>query len=347
MLKEITRDKTFIIAEAGVNHNGELALAMRLVDEAKKTGADAVKFQTWKTDDIIVAGTERAEYQKNGGAEGDQYAMLKALELSYDDFLKLRDHAAQVGIVLFSTPDDADSMDFLVRQMNVTLLKAGSAELTNLPHLRKMASYRLPLIISTGMGTFQEVHEAVRAIEEVWPQPDLGILHCTTAYPTMPADANLRVVETYRKEFPEHVIGFSDHTEGILAAPLAVALGGKIIEKHFTLDNVLPGPDHKASLNPVDFAHMVRDIRLAEKLRGSGEKMPTETERQNKKVVERFWVAAAAIEPGQVITEAAIAAKRTTEKGGIGVSGLSSILAKKAKRSIPKNHVITAADIAD
>jgi N,N'-diacetyllegionaminate synthase len=344
MLKEITQQKVFIIAEAGVNHNGDLALARQLVEAAKKTGADAVKFQTWKTENIIVKGTDKAEYQKVDGEE-DQFEMLKKLEFPYDDFLKLKEYAAQVGILLFSTPDDEESMEFLVHKMQVPLLKVGSAELTNLPHLQKMASYHLPLIISTGMATLSEVREAVRAIEAAWPKPDLAILQCTSSYPAVPEGVNLRVIETYQKEFPEYVIGFSDHTVGGLAAVLSVALGARILEKHFTLDNSLPGPDHQASLNPADFTRMVDDIRLAEVMLGSREKKPTSTEMEVKKVVERFLLAARDIEAGELIGADMVVAKRTSAQGGLSVSELSSILSKKTTQRIPKDHVITHADV--
>lgn len=334
----------FIIAEAGVNHNGELALAMRLVDAAKEAGADAVKFQTWKTENIIVRGTDKAEYQKTADSSGDQFLMLKELELPYSDFLKLNEYALQKGILLFSTPDDEESMLFLVNEMQVPLLKVGSAELANLPHLKKMAAFRLPLIISTGMATLVDVRAAVCAIEEVWPAPQLAILHCTTAYPTSPDETNLRVLQTYQKEFPDYIIGFSDHTSGTLAAPLAVAMGAKIIEKHFTLDNSMLGPDHKASLNPFDFTRMISDIKLTEKMLGVAFKTPTPTELKNKQVVERFLVAAQDVHEGCLLTDNLITAKRTSEKGGLSVSRLNEFLGKKTCRAISKDCVIKEED---
>jgi sialic acid synthase SpsE len=344
MLKELTHHKTFIIAEAGVNHNGDLALAKKLVEAAKDVGADAVKFQTWKTENILVAGTAQAEYQKEAAVQKDQFTMAKELELSFEDFLALTEYAKEVGILLFSTPDDEESAEFLVHRMHVPLLKVGSGELTNVPHLRKMASYQLPLILSTGMSVIEEVRVAVRAIEEVWPNPDLAILQCTSAYPAAPGDVNLRVLETYQREYPHYVIGFSDHTKGILAPALAVALGAKIIEKHFTIDSTLAGPDHQASLDPNDFSRMVQDIRETELLLGSGEKKPTHVELENKKVIERFIVATRDIAQGEILTKDVLAAKRTSQSGGVGASQLSELLGKKTLRPIAVDELVRRED---
>src|SRR3989344_6255713 len=333
----------FIIAEAGVNHNGNLGLAKKLVLAAKEVGANAVKFQTWRTENILVKGTAKAEYQKADGVQEDQFEMAKKLELPYEAFVKLNRYANKVGIMLFSTPDDEESLHFLVKKLKVKIIKIGSAELTNWPHLQKIARYRLPMIISTGMATFKEVKLAVRAIEKVWLRPKLAILHCTTTYPTRPEEANLRVIRTYIKEFPKYVIGFSDHTKDTFTSAIAVGLGAKVIEKHLTLDNSLPGPDHQASLNIQDFTKMVRGIRLAEQMLGSSKKRPTPSEVMNKKVVQRFLVAARDIKSGEILRKKMVTAKRTSEGGGLGVALAALILGKKAKRLITADKLIKKA----
>ncbi len=330
----------FVIAEAGVNHNGRLDLAIKLINAAKKVGADAVKFQTWRTENILVKGTAKAEYQKADGAQEDQFEMIKKCELPYGDFVKLNDYAKKIGIMLFTTPDDLESVRFAVKKLRVPLIKIGSAELTNWLHLQKIARYRLPMIISTGMANLLEVKQAVSAIEKVWPNPNLAILQCTTAYPTLPKDANLCVIQSYIQEFPRYVIGFSDHTQETFTSAIAVGLGAKIIEKHFTLDNNLSGPDHQASLNPVDFRTMVSQIRLAEKMLGSSIKKPTTSEIMTRKVVERFLVAARDIKKGEIISEKMVTAKRTSESGGLNTNQLSSILGKKTKKLIVVDKLI-------
>ena len=249
----------FIIAEAGVNHNGSIELAKKLIDVAKKANVDAVKFQTFKTEKIIGKFADKAEYQKeNTGNSETQFEMVKKLELSYEEFKELRNYCNEKGIIFLSTPDDDDSLEFLVN-LGVDMIKIGSTEVTNLPYLKKIAQKNIPIILSTGMSTLGEVEKALNAIYDEGNK-NVTLLHCTTDYPTSYEDINLRAMETLRNAFKTN-IGYSDHTLGNEAAVAAVALGAKIIEKHFTLDKNLEGPDHKASLDPQELEKFVETIR--------------------------------------------------------------------------------------
>lgn len=274
----------YIIAEAGVNHNGSEELAFRLVDAAVEAGADAVKFQTFKTEKLVTPGTRKAAYQKVQTGEGDQFAMLKALELSGAAYRRLADYCAKKGIEFLSTPFDEESAEFLI-SLGCRRVKIPSGELTNLPFLRFLATKGLPMILSTGMADLDEVAEAVTLIatvreEQGFTEPlteALTLLHCTSNYPTPPGDVNLRAMQTLADTF--HLpVGYSDHTAGITVAPIARALGATVFEKHFTIDRGLPGPDHAASLEPDELAQLVRTIRDTDTLLGSAEKIPTTPE---------------------------------------------------------------------
>ena len=271
----------YIIAEAGVNHNGSEELAHRLIDAAVDAGADAVKFQTFKAEKLVTRQARKAAYQQVQTGEGDQFAMLKALELSDEAHRRLAAYCAEKGIEFLSTPFDEESADFLVG-LGCRRLKIPSGELTNAPFLRYLAAKGLPLILSTGMADLQEVAEAVALIsrtreENGFAEPlaeALTLLHCTSNYPTPLGDVNLRAMRTLADTF--HLpVGYSDHTAGDFVAPIARALGAVVFEKHFTLDRDLPGPDHAASLEPAELARMVRAIRDTDLVLGSPEKTPS------------------------------------------------------------------------
>jgi N,N'-diacetyllegionaminate synthase len=274
----------YIIAEAGVNHNGSEELARQLIDAAVAAGADAVKFQTFKAESLVTPTAKKAAYQEVQTGEGDQFAMLKALELSDDAHRRLANYCNECGIEFLSTPFDEASAEFLI-ELGCRRLKIPSGELTNTPFLRFLAARGLPMILSTGMATLDEVGEAVALITRV--REELGyreplaevltLLHCTSNYPTPLADVNLRAMQTLGRTF-SLPIGYSDHTAGVFVAPLARALGAEVFEKHFTLDRNLPGPDHAASLEPGELKQMVQAIRDADILLGSGEKVPTAPE---------------------------------------------------------------------
>jgi N,N'-diacetyllegionaminate synthase len=298
----------FIIAEAGVNHNGDPALAHRLIDVAFHARADAVKFQTFKADRLVTLDAPKAEYQLQQTEAGEsQYDMLKRLELSAETFGELQQHCHEVGIRFMSTPFDEDSADLLAR-LGVTVFKTPSGELTNLPYLAHVARKGRPMIVSTGMATLGEVEAAVNAIRSTG-NPDLVLLHCVSNYPADPADVNLRAMETMTRAFGVPV-GLSDHTAGIEVALAAVALGACVVEKHFTLDRTLPGPDHAASLEPDQLAAMIRGIRNVEAALGHGRKEPTASELNTADVARKSLVAARDLLAGAVLSDDMLAVKR-------------------------------------
>lgn len=294
-------NQTMIIAEAGVNHNGKLSVALKLCDAAKEAGADVVKFQTWITDKIITKTVEMADYQeKNTGVHESQYDMLKRLELSYDDFRKVKAHCDEIGILFASTADEEESLDFLV-SIGIPFIKIGSGEIGNIPYLRYMGAKKLPIIMSTGMSTLEDVRESLEALKSGGAE-DITVLHCTTNYPCDFGNVNLRAMETLRNAF--HLpVGYSDHTQGSIVPVSAVAMGATVIEKHFTLDKEMEGPDHKASASPEEFKSMVRDIRNLEKALGTGEKIPMDSEKEIAKVVQKRIVAREAISAGEIFSE--------------------------------------------
>ncbi len=298
----------FIIAEAGVNHNGDPALAQRLIDVAKAAGADAVKFQTFKADQLVTLDAPKAEYQlQQTEASESQYAMLKRLELSTDTFRDLQQHCQAVGIRFMSTPFDEDSADVL-SDLGVTIFKTPSGEITNLPYLAHVARKGVPMIVSTGMATLGEVEAAVNAIRAAG-NPAIVLLQCVSNYPADPADVNLRAMQTMAQAFGVPV-GFSDHTAGIEVALAAVALGACVIEKHFTLDRTMSGPDHAASLEPDQLAAMIRGIRNVEAALGHGRKEPAASELNTAEVVRKSLVAAHDLKAGMVLSAGELAVKR-------------------------------------
>ncbi|MBI3269702.1 MAG: N-acetylneuraminate synthase [Planctomycetes bacterium] len=328
----------FIIAEAGVNHNGDVDLAERLVDAARDAGADAVKFQTWITERLVAPDARMAEYQREnlGGAYRTQFELLKELELGQEAFRRLREHADRQGILFFSTPDEEESADFL-DGLGVPLFKLGSAEVTNLPFLRHVARKGKPILLSTGMATLVEVDAAVRAIEEAGHVP-LVLLHCVSCYPTRPEDCNLRAMDTLASAFGRPV-GFSDHTMGSEVAVAAVARGACVLEKHLTLDVSMPGPDHRASADPREFAAMVRAIRLVEAALGDGVKKPVAAELETRGVVRKAIVALRALQVGERIAEADVGLRRTS--GGLDPSQMPLVVGRVVARAVPAGSPIT------
>ncbi len=329
-------EQCFIIAEAGVNHNGDVELAKKLIDVAKEAGVDAVKFQTFKTESVVTKNTEKAEYQKETTGEGAQYEMIKKLELKDEDFRELADYAKEKEIMFLSSPFDKESVDLLY-ELGVPVFKVASGEITNFPLLRYIAKKGKSIILSTGMSTLGEVEEALNVIRSEGVR-DVVLLHCVSNYPAKIEDVNLRAMETLEQTFKVPV-GFSDHTLGITVPIVAVALGACVIEKHFTLDKNLPGPDHKASLEPNELEEMVRAIRDVENALGDGVKRPTKDEGAIKKVARRSIVAKMDIPEGTVITEDILDTKRPCT--GIEPRYIDIIMGKKAKENIKKGEIIS------
>lgn len=316
----------YIIAEAGVNHNGRLDLALQLCDAAKEAGVDAIKFQTWKTELIISKNTEMADYQKkNLGNDDSQYDMLKKLELSYDNFRLIKDYCDNIGIQFLSTADETESLDFLC-ELGMPLIKLGSGEITNIPYLRYCAKKNMPLIISTGMCNLSDVATAFDVLTEAGAK-DITLLHCTTNYPCPMDEVNLRAMQTMKDAF-KCKVGYSDHTMGTEIPIAAVAMGAEIIEKHFTLDRNMEGPDHKASLEPQELKYMVDCIRNIEVALGDGIKKPNASEVEISKVVLKSIVAKAAIKKGDILTSDNITIKRAGS--GIPAAHWDMIVGTKA-----------------
>lgn len=299
-----------VIAEAGVNHNGDLAMAKMLVAAAADAGADVVKFQTFVADRIVTASARKARYQQETtGVDELQRDMIRRLELSRDDHLALIDECKRHGIAFMSTAFDAESLDLLA-ELGIDRIKVASGEITNLPLLRRMAATGKPLLVSTGMSTLAEVRAAIVALEAAGAKRgSITLLQCNTAYPTPPCDVNLRAMLTLADTFGTPV-GYSDHTAGIEVAIAATALGAVVIEKHLTLDRTLPGPDHAASLEPADMRAMIFAIRNVERSLGDGIKQPSPSERENIVVARRSLVAARPIRAGEIFGEDNVTAKR-------------------------------------
>lgn len=331
-------NKTFIIAEAGVNHNGDIHLAKELIDVAADAGADAVKFQTWKTELLVAEDAKMADYQiQNTQSEETQFQMLKRLELSYDDFAKLKSYCDDKSIIFMSTPDEEQSATFLDSLQSV--FKIGSGELNNTPFLRHIANLAKPVILSTGMGYLSEVEHAVATLRDAGLSLDMiTVLHATTDYPTAPEDVNLLAMKTIEQAFPGINIGYSDHTLGIEMPVAAVALGAKVIEKHFTLDKTMAGPDHKASLNPQELAHMVTAIRNIDKALGDGWKIPTKNELQNRSIVRKSLVAGKAITSGSIISADMLEIKRPGN--GISPTRWDEVVGSVAKKDYQIGELI-------
>ncbi len=325
----------YIIAEAGVNHNGSFELACRLVDVAKAAGVDCIKFQTYKSKNLVSKNAQKADYQKTTTGDGSQVDMLKKLELSFDEFLKLREYCDQAGICFLSTPFDFESIDFL-NSLNMPFWKIPSGEITNFPYLVALARTGKPVVMSTGMCDMMEIETAIKVLRENGTK-EIKLLHCNTEYPTPFEDVNLRAMQTMRDAFDLDV-GYSDHTKGIEVPIAAVAMGATIIEKHFTLDRNMEGPDHKASLEPDELESMVSCIRHIEQALGNGGKRPSPSEKKNITVARKSIVAKRAIRTGEVFTEENITVKRP----GNGISPMKwlEVIGTKAVRDFEEDEMI-------
>lgn len=326
----------FVIAEAGVNHNGSLILAKKLVDAAKDAGADCVKFQTYITKNIVSKKAAKADYQKDTTSPSEsQYDMLKKLEISQNDFIQLKDYCESVGIEFMSTAFDLDSIKFL-NSINMKTWKIPSGDITNLPYLIEIAKLKKPIILSTGMSTLDEIENAVKVLKD-YGAMSITLLHCTSEYPTPFYDVNLKAMQSMNKLFNLD-IGYSDHSIGIEVPIAAVALGANVIEKHFTLDRSMEGPDHKASLEPNELKAMVDAIRNIEKSLGDGIKQPARSELKNMAIARKSIIAKKNIKAGELFTEDNLTVKRP----GNGISPMRwfDILGKKASQDFNEDELI-------
>jgi len=332
------RSKVFVIAEAGVNHNGNISIARKLIDAASNAGVDAVKFQTFKTEQIVTRTGPKADYQKKSGEPlQSQYEMLKLLELKKTDFTNLKKYAEEKGLIFLSTPFDHDSID-LLKELDLAIYKIGSGEITNLPYLQHIAKLKKKIILSSGMSTMDEIKEALNIlIKYGTKKEDITVLHANTEYPTPFKDVNLKAMQTIKHELGVKT-GYSDHTTGIEVSVAAVAMGAGVIEKHFTLDKNMPGPDHKASLEPDELKQLVISIRNIEDAIGDGIKNPSDSEKKNKDLVRKSIVAKRTINRGDIFTEENICVKRP----GTGLSPMKwyDILGKKANKDYQEDDLL-------
>jgi N,N'-diacetyllegionaminate synthase len=329
--------KVFIIAEAGDNHNGDYDTALKLVDKAVEAGADCVKFQTFVTERVISKLAEKADYQKESTGTGEsQYEMVKKLELSFEQFRQIKKYCEQKKIIFLSTPFDLESIDFL-QEIDIPFWKIPSGEITNLPYLEKIAHTGKDIIMSTGMCTMEEIQKAIDILKKNGAGK-ITLLHCNTEYPTPYEDVNLRAMKTMAETFGVEV-GYSDHTKGIEVPIAAVAMGAVVIEKHFTLDKNMPGPDHKASLEPDELKQMIQSVRNIEKALGSSEKKPSTSEIKNIDIARKSIVAKKAIKKGEELTEDNLDIKRP----GNGISPMYwyDLLGTKAVKDFSEDELIT------
>ena len=328
--------KVYIIAEAGVNHNGSIELAKKMIDKAKDAGADCIKFQTFISENIASKNAVKAEYQKHqNNSNENQIDMLKNLELSFNDFLEINEYCNKKDIEFLSTAFDLESIDFL-NSIGLKRWKIPSGDITNLPYLIKIARLGKPVILSTGMSTMLDIKNAVSILKEKG-SGEITILHCTTEYPTPYKDVNLNAMNTIKNEFKVPV-GYSDHTEGIEVPIAAVAMGATVIEKHFTLDRNMEGPDHKASLEPDELKLMVSSIRNIELAMGDGMKKPADSEIKNMTVARKSIVASKDISKGEIFTENNLTVKRP----GNGISPMKwfEVLGQTATRDFKEDELI-------
>lgn len=329
-------NKVMIIAEAGVNHNGDIITANKMVDVAKKAGVDYIKFQTFVPEKLVSRYAPKAEYQKETtDATESQLEMLRKLSLSEAEFISLKEYCDEAGIGFISTPFDLESIDFL-EKLDMDFWKIPSGEITNLPYLEKIARTGRKVVLSTGMSNIKEIKDAVKVLESNGA-PEIVLLHCNTQYPTPFEDVNLSAMETIARETNKEV-GYSDHTKGIEVTIAAVAMGATVIEKHFTLDKNMEGPDHKASLEPEELSQMVRAIRNIEKAVGNGIKEPTASEKENIDIVRKSIVAACKISKGDILSENNL----TTKRPGNGISPLRwhEVIGCKAIRDFAEDELI-------
>lgn len=332
------KNKIFIIAEAGINHNGSLATAKKLVDAAVQSGADAVKFQTFKAEEEISSFAPKADYQKQGAAENESLLeMTGNLELSDSDFKELRDYCRKKGINFLSTPSDIVSIN-LLNELGLKTFKIPSGEINDLPYLRKVGSLRKKIIMSTGIADLREVEAAISVLTEAGtPRKNITVLHCNTEYPTPAEDVNLSAMLTIKNALKVKV-GYSDHTLGMETPVAAAALGASVIEKHFTLDRNMKGPDHRSSLEPAELKAMVKAIRNTEKILGSGIKRPSPSEIKNKTAVRKSIVARMNIKKGEAFTDKNLTTKRPAT--GINPMEWDNVIGRSAKKDFKKDEII-------
>lgn len=328
--------KTFIIAEAGVNHNGDINLAKKMIDKAIESGVDAIKFQTFISEKVISKFAEQAEYQKqNIGKVESQLEMVKKLEISFKHFIELKAYCDDKKILFLSTAFDETSMEFL-NNLGLEIFKIPSGEITNLPYLRKIGSLKKRVILSTGMSTLGDIEKALEILRTSGTT-DITILHCNTEYPTPIGDVNLKAMNTIRDAFKVE-IGYSDHTLGIEVPIAAVALGATVIEKHFTLDKTMEGPDHRASLEPEELKEMVRCIRSIEQALGDGIKKLTESESKNINIARKSIVANKYIKKDEIFTEDNLTIKRPGD--GISPMQWDEIIGRESKKEFKEDELI-------
>lgn len=330
--------KTFIIAEIGVNHNGDIELAKKMIKSASECGVDAVKFQTYVSEELVLKNAEKADYQKKNASDESQFEMLKKLELSYDEFSKLKKYAQKCGVLFLSSPFDKKSVD-LLEKLEVVAYKLGSGELNNFELIEYVQSKNKPIILSTGMATLEEIKETYDFIKD---KSNLFLLHCITGYPTSFEETNLNFIKTLQKEF-EIPIGFSDHSPGIELPIAAVALGACIIEKHFTLNKNLEGPDHKASLNPEEFKEMVGAIRNVEVAMGDGIRKLSENENEIKKVARKSIVLNKCVKKGAILKKEMLSIKRPGT--GIAPKNINELIGKTIARDLKSGTVLQWEDL--
>lgn len=330
--------KILIIAEAGVNHNGSIDTARKMIECAAEAGADYIKFQTFKTENLVSKNATKAEYQQKNmnSLDDSQASMLKKLELSDKDHVELMSYCMECNISFLSTPFDLDSIDMLMK-LNMPFWKIPSGEITNYPYLVRLGETKKPVILSTGMCTMDDIHNAVSLLRRCGT-PEITLLHCNTQYPTPFNDVNLNVMQTLKNEF-NLKIGYSDHTLGIEVPIAAAALGAEVIEKHFTLDKTMEGPDHKASIEPIELANMVKCIRNIEQALGSSIKMPTASEIENIKAARKSIVAKRDIKKGELFTDENITAKRPGD--GLSPMRWKEVTGLVAQKDFKEDELIT------
>lgn len=325
----------YIIAEAGVNHNGCFDIACKMVDAAKNSGADCIKFQTFKTEKLVSSSAQKAEYQKTTTGDGSQMEMLKKLELSREEFVAIKNYCDRIGICFLSTPFDIESIEFL-KTFEMPFWKIPSGEVTNYPYLVTIAKTGKPVVMSTGMCNLSEIQEAIRVLRKHGTR-EIKLLHCNTEYPTPFEDVNLKAMKTLRERFNLDV-GYSDHTKGIEIPIAAVAMGATVIEKHFTLDRNMEGPDQKASLEPDELKAMVKAIRNVEKAIGNGIKQPSQSEKKNIVIARKSIVASREIKKGELLSDENL----TTKRPGNGMNPMKwpDVIGTFAKRDFAEDEMI-------
>ena len=328
-------NSVYIIAEAGVNHNGDIKLAYKLVDAAKEAGVSCVKFQTYITENDTVRNCEKADYQKKSDDLENQFDMVKRLELSFDEYMELKKYCDEQDIVFLSSPFDLDSLAFL-NNIEMPFWKIASSEITNYPFLRNIGMTQKPVVMSTGMCTLAEIDEALAVLKKFGTEK-IMLLHCNTEYPTPMIDVNLKAMLSLRDKYNVEV-GYSDHTLGTEVCVAAVAMGATVIEKHFTLDNDMEGPDHKASLNPVQLKQLVEQVRNIEVAMGSAEKKPSMSELNNKVAARKSLVANTKIKKGDILGEKNLAAKRPG--GGVSPMRWEEYIGRVSNRDYEEDEMI-------